>query len=354
MERRHLAGKGFYTSKCTEFLQDSFNFKEVLLTPSCSDALEMAALLCDLGPEDEVVIPAYTFVSTANAFALRGAKIRYADSSELDPNAGLKEIQQACTNRTKAIVAVHYGGYNNEIDAISSFCAENNIILIEDAACALGSQYDGRYLGTFGDLATFSFHETKNITCGKGGALVINNSEFSKRARIIWEKGTNRTAFFKGEVDKYGWVDLGSSYLNSELMAAFLWPQLKSFEKVNLKRKSLWEQYDSNIIGEGFKKIKIAASMSYNFHEYFILTDEFEHRSHIIQEMKEQSIQTVFHYQALNKSNFSISLYGEQDCPNAEKIENTLLRLPLHYWLEERDILTVAETLSNIKLTKYE
>jgi dTDP-4-amino-4,6-dideoxygalactose transaminase len=345
MDRRHLAGKGHYTKLCTHFMKEEFGFKNCLLTPSCSDALEMSAILAEVGPDDEVIIPAYTFVSTANAFVLRGAKIKYADSGTHHPNVSLQSIEAVVNSATKVVVVVHYGGYPCEIEEISRFCKSRNILLIEDAACAIDSSLNGRYVGSFGDMSTFSFHETKNITCGKGGMLVINNEKYLKRALIIWEKGTNRSAFFKGEVDKYGWVDLGSSYLNSELMASFLFAQLEHLQEVRWKRQSLWNAYHEGLSTLDIDSSEIPEGNSYNYHMFYLLMRDEQDRDKVIAALKQEGIQAVFHYQSLNRSQFSLAHFGIQDCPNAQRFEETIIRLPMHYWLEVSDIKKVTESV---------
>ena len=238
-----ISGNGKYTQLCHEFFQKKYNFKKCLLTTSCTDALEMAAILIDIQPGDEVIIPSYTFVSTANAFVLRGAKIIFADSEKRTPNIDTEKIEALITSKTKAIIVVHYAGIACDLNKIHKIAKKYKLFVIEDAAQSIDSYYNDKPLGTLGHLATFSFHETKNVISGEGGMLVINDEHFLKRAEIIWEKGTNRSAFFRGEVAKYGWVDIGSSFLPSEITAAFLYAQLENLEKIQNKRITLWNNY---------------------------------------------------------------------------------------------------------------
>jgi dTDP-4-amino-4,6-dideoxygalactose transaminase len=247
-----ISGNGLFTQKCHSFFEETFGFKKALLTSSCTDALEMAAILCDINPGDEVIIPSYTFVSTANAFVLRGAKIIFADSMSLNPNIDANQIELLITAKTKAIVPVHYAGIACDMEKIMQLAEKYNILVVEDAAQAIDSYFtfsDGtrKALGSIGHFAAFSFHETKNIIAGEGGMLAINDSRFVKRAEIIWEKGTNRTSFFRGEVDKYGWVDVGSSFLPSEITAAFLWAQLEEMNSIQSARKSIWYEYQKKL-----------------------------------------------------------------------------------------------------------
>lgn len=338
IERKHLAGKGFYTQKCNQWMKDMFNFEHCFFTPSCTDALEMTALLLNLKTGDEVIVPSYSFVSTANAFASNGASIVYADSQEYSPNVDAKSIESKITKNTRAIVVVHYGGYPCDIESIQTIAKKHGVILIEDAACALGSNVKGKPIGSFGDFATFSFHETKNITSGKGGLLVVNNTIYLNRAAIIWEKGTNRAAFFKGEVDKYGWVDYGSSFLNSEIQAAFLYGQLMSYEKVQAARMNVWNQYFSE-----FAEISQKVGYRHNAHLFYLVLPSEKERDAFIKHMNANGIQAVFHYQALHNSSFSIEKFGKFDCPNADKFERCLVRLPIHCSLTQGEVNKVIE-----------
>ena len=245
INRGKLSGNGYYTKKCQHFLEEKLGVKKCLLTTSCTDALEMCAILLDIQPGDEVIMPSYTFVSTANAFVLRGAKIVFCDSRPDHPGMDESLIEGLLTEKTKAIVPVHYAGVACDMDKIMSIAKQHDLFVVEDAAQAIDSHYKGKPLGSIGHLAAFSFHETKNISSGEGGALIINDDRFLERSEIIWEKGTNRSAFWRGEVDKYGWVDIGSSFLPSEITAAFLWAQLESLEKIQEQRKSIWNAYNA-------------------------------------------------------------------------------------------------------------
>ncbi|MBR9861690.1 dTDP-4-amino-4,6-dideoxygalactose transaminase [bacterium] len=347
IQRKHLAGKGHYTQLCQKFMNENFGFQHTLFTPSCSDALEICAILSGVKEGDEVIVPSYTFVSSANAFALRGAHIRFADSMNEHPNAGVKEIESLINEKTKVVVAVHYGGHATQIREIREVCDKNNLLLVEDAACGLGSYAGEQPLGSFGDFTTFSFHETKNVTCGKGGLLVVNNENFFDRAQIVWEKGTNRSAFFKGEVDKYGWVDLGSSYLNSEIMASFLYAQLEDLSLVNDHRKNLWDTYYAELSPLGLNLNQLGSS-AYNYHMFYVLADDEVQRDYWISELKKRAIQAVFHYQALHNSQFALKNFPGQSCENALKFESTLMRLPIHMDLSIEEVLQICKEFKDI------
>ncbi|MEZ4937844.1 MAG: dTDP-4-amino-4,6-dideoxygalactose transaminase [Crocinitomicaceae bacterium] len=347
-----ISGNGIYTKKCQEFFQEKWGFKKVLLTTSCTDALEMAAILANVGPGDEVIIPSYTFVSTANPFLLRGAKVIFADSSRENPNIDVNTIERLVNKNTKAIVVVHYAGIACDMDRIKVICNDNKILLIEDAAQAIDSYYKGKPLGSFGDLATFSFHETKNIISGEGGLLVINNSDFASRSEVIWEKGTNRSAFFKGEVDKYGWVDIGSSFLPSEIVAAFLFAQLENLDKIQSKRISIWNKYS-----EAFKNIdssiaempKIPEYATNNAHMFYLVWANEEIRDAYIAHMKSKGILTVFHYLSLHKSSFYLDKHDGRELPLSDYYTQRLVRLPLFYELDDNNQeLIINQTMSFI------
>jgi dTDP-4-amino-4,6-dideoxygalactose transaminase len=333
IERKHFAGKGFYTQKCKQWMKDRFDFDNCFFTPSCTDALEMTALLLNLKSGDEVIVPSYSFVSTANAYASRGANIVYADSKENSPNVDPESIEACITDKTRAIVVVHYGGFPCDIETIQEIALKHDIVLIEDAACALGASVNGSPVGSFGHFATFSFHETKNITSGKGGMLVVNDVSSLPRTAVIWEKGTNRAAFFKGEVDKYGWVDFGSSFLNSEIQAAFLYGQLQAYDTVQNQRMEIWNKYYAK-----FFEIATLEGFQHNAHLFYLILESEQERDTFIEHMAEAGIQTVFHYQALHNSNFSIDQFGKFDCPNADKFERCLVRLPLYYSLTNSEV----------------
>jgi len=346
-----LAGNGRFTKACHEFFQTRYGFKKVLMTTSCTDALEMSAILLRIQPGDEVIIPSYTFVSTANAFALRGAKIVFADSSKDHPNVSIDSIKECISDRTKAIVVVHYGGVACEMDQLLELCNEHEISLVEDAAQAIEASYKGRPLGSFGDCATFSFHETKNVVSGEGGLLVINNEELLKRAEIIWEKGTNRTAFFRGEVDKYSWVDLGSSFLPSELISAYLYGQLENVETIQTGRVRIWETYYSALqdlaISGMFTLPKIPSYATNNAHVFYIVCRNVEERNVLLSHLKHKGIGAVFHYLSLHKSEFFKEKHEERELINADRFSDCLVRLPLHLHLTDADVAYIVDCIKD-------
>lgn len=346
-----LAGNGRFTKACHEFFQTRYGFKKVLMTTSCTDALEMSAILLRIQPGDEVIIPSYTFVSTANAFALRGAKIVFADSSKDHPNVSIDSIKECISDRTKAVVVVHYGGVACEMDQLLELCSEHEISLVEDAAQAIEASYKGRPLGSFGDCATFSFHETKNVVSGEGGLLVINNEELLKRAEIIWEKGTNRTAFFRGEVDKYSWVDLGSSLLPSELISAYLYGQLENVETIQTGRVRIWETYYSALqdlaISGMFTLPKIPSYATNNAHVFYIVCRNVEERNELLSHLKDKGIGAVFHYLSLYKSEFFKEKHDERELINADRFSDCLFRLPLHLHLTDADVAYIVDCIKD-------
>lgn len=348
---RHLSGNGYFTNLCHNFFQEKYGFKKCLLTTSCTDALEMAAILCDIQPGDEVIMPSFTFVSTANAFVLRGAKIVLADSSQNHPNIDEKRLQKLVSPKTKAIVIVHYAGMSCNMEAVMHFASLHNLMVIEDAAQAIDNFYidksgNKKAIGTFGQFAAFSFHESKNIQCAEGGMLVINNERFFKRAEIIWEKGTNRAAFFRGEIDKYSWVDVGSSFLPSEITAAFLFAQIESLQKIQHKRKLLWNIYFNELkFLQEQNKLLIPHQPSYsenNAHIFYIVCKSLSERTELISFLQNFSIQAMFHYVSLHTTNFYLSKNEEITLPNAERFSDCLLRLPLFPDLSETDIMFIA------------
>lgn len=346
-----LAGNGRFTKACHEFFQTRYGFKKVLMTTSCTDALEMSAILLRIQPGDEVIIPSYTFVSTANAFALRGAKIVFADSSKDHPNVSIDSIKECISDHTKAIVVVHYGGVACEMDQLLELCNEHEISLVEDAAQAIEASYKGRPLGSFGDCATFSFHETKNVVSGEGGLLVINNEELLKRAEIIWEKGTNRTAFFRGEIDKYSWVDLGSSFLPSELISAYLYGQLENVETIQTGRVRIWETYYSALqdlaISGMFTLPKIPSYATNNAHVFYIVCRNVEERNELLSHLKDKGIGAVFHYLSLHKSEFFKEKHDERELINADRFSDCLFRLPLHLHLTDADVAYIVDCIKD-------
>ncbi len=301
-----ISGNGMFTQKCQKFFEEKFGFRKVLLTTSCTDALEMCAILADVHPGDEVIIPSYTFVSTALAFVRQGAKIVFADSNSQNPNLDASRIEELITPRTKVIVPVHYAGIACDMDPIMDLAAKYELLVVEDAAQALDSYYKGRSLGSIGHLAAFSFHETKNINSGEGGMIVINDERFIRRSEIIWEKGTNRSEFFRGEVNKYGWIDIGSSFLPSEIIAAYLYAQLENIDNIQSKRKSIWEAYFQGL--ETFcnqNDVKLPFIPEYatnNGHMFYLVCPDLQTRTSLIEYLKINGIYAVFHYLSLHKS----------------------------------------------------
>ena len=336
-----ISGNGVFTKKCQHFFEEKYGFRRCLLTTSCTDALEMAAILCDIQADDEVIVPSYTFVSTANAFVLRGAKIVFADSSAENPNLDADKFSALITPKTKVIVVVHYAGIACDMDKIMAIAEANNLFVIEDAAQAVDSFYKGRPLGSIGHLSAFSFHETKNIISGEGGMLVINDERFEKRAEIIWEKGTNRSAFWRGEVDKYNWVDIGSSFLPSEVVAAYLFAQLENLEKIQSRRKQIWTKYYEDFSSlEQSGKLKLPVLPSYatnNAHMFYLLTDSIEQRDALISFLKTNEINAVFHYISLHSSPFYKEKAGDVSLPISDYYSDCLVRLPLFYELTESE-----------------
>ena len=351
-----LSGNGKYTKMCQDYFQATFGFGKCLLTTSCTDALEMAAILLNIKEGDEVIMPSYTFVSTANAFVLRGAIIIFADSHEDHPGIDEDKIEELITPKTKAIVPVHYAGVACNMDKIMDLAAKYDLYVVEDAAQAIDSYFTGRdgnrkALGSIGHLAAFSFHETKNIISGEGGMLVVNDQRFKDRAEIIWEKGTNRSAFFRGEVDKYGWVDVGSSFLPSEIIAAFLWAQLENLKDIQNKRVYIWQKYFVGLKDWAAKnKINMPYIPKYatnNAHMFYLVCNNSEQRDFIIQKMKENGVHSVFHYLSLHKSPFYKNKYDGQDLPNSDLYSENLIRLPLFYGLDEEMIDTIIHLNKN-------
>ncbi|NEO17777.1 dTDP-4-amino-4,6-dideoxygalactose transaminase, partial [Moorena sp. SIO3E8] len=313
-----ISGNGMFTKKCQNFFEKKYSFLKTFLTTSCTDALEMCAILLNISPGDEVIMPAYTFVSTANAFVLRGAKIVFCDSMQDHPNIDADKVEALITNKTKAIIVVHYAGVACDMDKIMTIADKYGLFVVEDAAQAVNAYYKDRPLGGIGHLATFSFHETKNISSGEGGMLIVNDKRFLNRAEIIWEKGTNRTAFFRGEIDKYGWVDIGSSFLPSEITAAFLYAQLECIEELQENRKSLWKTYDETLNNGGNTYVlpKVPKSAKHNFHIYYLLCKSLSHRDLLLANLRKKGVHAVFHYQGLHESPF----YKEKH--DGEKLEN--------------------------------
>jgi dTDP-4-amino-4,6-dideoxygalactose transaminase len=346
-----ISGNGVFTKKCQEWLCDQTGSGKVLLTTSCTDALEMAAILADIQPGDEVIMPSFTFVSTANAFILRGAQIVFIDSRQDHPGMDEMLIEQAVTSKTKAIVCVHYAGVACDMDVICAVAQKHDLFVVEDAAQGIDSFYTGnqgkRALGSIGHFGTFSFHETKNIQCGEGGALLINDSEFQKRSEIIWEKGTNRAAFWRGEIDKYGWVDIGSSFLPSEIVAAFLYAQLESAEKIQERRKQIWKRYNeglADLIKSGsVDGPTVPSYATNNAHMFYLVCRSEEQRSGLIERLKMKGIHAVFHYQSLHKARYFEGKYKGQALVRSDRYSECLVRLPLHIHLTDQDVDRVIE-----------
>jgi dTDP-4-amino-4,6-dideoxygalactose transaminase len=337
-----ISGDGIFTKKCHHFFQKKFGFKKVLLTTSCTDALEMAAILLDIKQGDEVIVPSYTFVSTVNAFVLRGAIIKFIDSTTTNPNMDTSKIEALITDKTKLIVPVHYAGIACDMDQIMKVAQKHNLFVVEDAAQAIDSYYKGRPLGSIGHLAAFSFHETKNIISGEGGMLVINDQQFINRAEIIREKGTNRSQFFRGEIDKYGWVDIGSSFLPSDIIAAFLFAQIENLDIIQQKRISLWNRYYQNISAIARRyQIELPVIPEYatnNAHMFYLVCKSLEQRTGLINFLKENGVLSVFHYLSLHTSPFYCTKHDGREMPQSDKYTNCLVRLPMYYELEEKEI----------------
>lgn len=351
-----LSGNGKYTKKCQDFFEKKYGFKKTLLTTSCTDALEMCAILADIKDGDEVIVPSFTFVSTAIAFIRQGAKIIFADSYDNNPNIDADKIEALITEKTKVIIPVHYAGVACDMEKIMELADKYNLLVIEDAAQAIDSFYinkkgEKQALGSIGHMSAFSFHETKNIISGEGGMLAINDDRFVNRAEIIWEKGTNRAEFFRGEVNKYGWVDTGSSFLPSELIAAFLWAQLENLDLIQQRRCDIWNQYYKGLNDWAkSKNIRLPEIPSYatnNAHMFYIVCNSLDQRSLIIKHLKDNGISAVFHYQSLHKSEYYLSNHKENSLPNVEILSDCLLRLPMYYELSGEDVQTIIQCIKN-------
>ena len=342
----HLAGDGRFTKLCNQWLEERYDLKKVLLTHSCTAALEMAAILAEIEPGDEVIIPSFTFVSTANAFAIRGARINFVDIRPDTLNLDENLVEDAVTPRTKAIVPVHYAGVGCEMDVIMEIAARHNLLVIEDAAQGIEATYKGKPLGSFGHMSAFSFHETKNFISGEGGAIGLNDLRFVNRAEIIREKGANRSQYFRGQVDKYTWVDIGSSYLPSELIAAFLYAQLEESEKIAAKRSAIYHRYARELAEletlDLIRTPKIPSYCIHNSHMFYILTESLEVRTALIDHLRNQNIFAVFHYVPLHSSPMGKRVgFAANDLPVTNSVSDRLLRLPFYYGLTEADQLRV-------------
>ena len=348
-----ISGNGIFTQKCQAFFEEKYKFKKALLTTSCTDALEMAAMLANIGTADEVIIPSYTFVSTALAFVRQGAKIIFADSYKDNPNIDADKIEGLITPKTKAIVVVHYAGIACDMEKIMDIAERHQLIVIEDAAQAIDSFYtfsDGRKkaLGSIGHFGAFSFHETKNIISGEGGMLTINDEQYIDRAEVIWEKGTNRSQFFRGEINKYGWVDTGSSFLPSEIISAFLWAQLENLEKIQKRRLQIWNQYSENLKNiPSVKTPQISDYATNNAHMFYLIFENIDDRSNMIKYLKDNGVLSVFHYLSLHKSDYYSDKHDGRNLQNSDNFENTLLRLPMYYDLSESEIDRIVSLIKN-------
>ncbi|MBK8350989.1 MAG: dTDP-4-amino-4,6-dideoxygalactose transaminase [Saprospirales bacterium] len=347
VESGKISGDGAFTKKCHTFFESTFHFKKVLLTTSCTDALEMAAILINIKEGDEVIMPSFTFVSTANAFVLRGAKIIFADSRKDHPGIDEFAIEKLITPKTKAIVVVHYAGVACDMDIIMDLAKKHNLFVIEDAAQAIDSYYKNKPLGSIAHLSAFSFHETKNIISGEGGMLVINDEQFLERAEIIREKGTNRSKFFRGEVDKYNWVDVGSSYLPSDIIAAFLFAQLENIQKIQDKRKAIWNCYFENL-SELKDKIQLPFIPDFatnNAHMFYLVCKNIEQRDALIAHLKSHDIHSVFHYLSLHKSPFYADKNDDKNLPYSDYYTDGLVRLPFFYELEIEQVKAISKAV---------
>jgi dTDP-4-amino-4,6-dideoxygalactose transaminase len=353
-----ISGNGKYTKLCHSFFEERYGFEKCLLTTSCTDALEMAAILLNIEEGDEVIMPSYTFVSTANAFVLRGAKIVFIDSSIDHPGLDENQIEPAISDRTKAIVVVHYAGVSCNMERIMDIASHHNLFVVEDAAQSVNNYYNTKSgerkpIGSFGHLAALSFHETKNIISGEGGLLIINDSQFKERAEIVWEKGTNRSAFFRNEVDKYGWVDIGSSFLPSEVVAAFLYAQLQEMDQIQEKRKVVWENYNQSLSSWAVdNKVKLPYVPAYsenNYHIFYLSFNDSEERNAFIQYMRDREIHSVFHYLSLHKSEYFEGKYHGEELVNSDRYSNCLVRLPLFPDLTKEDQKKIIEAVTSFK-----
>lgn len=347
-----LSGNGMFTKKCQQFFEEKYGFKKAVMTTSGTDALEMAAILCDVKPGDEVIVPSYTFVSSALAFVRQGARIIFADSCEHNPNINPEKLESLITDKTKVIVPVHYAGVACDMDRIMEIANRHNILVVEDAAQAIDSYYKGRSLGSIGHLGCFSFHETKNVTAGgEGGLLTVNDERFIRRAEIIWEKGTNRAEFFRGMVNKYGWVDTGSSFLPSEINSAFLWAQLESLDVIQARRKAIW-----NIYYEGLKDLAekgcfempdMPVYATNNAHMFYLVCRNLDERTKLIAYLKEQGVGAVFHYLSLHLSEYYRENHrGEiPELPNCDRFADCLVRLPMFFELKDEEVKVVINSI---------
>lgn len=347
-----LSGNGVFTKKCQQYFEERYGFKKAIMTTSGTDALEMAALLCNVVPGDEVIVPSYTFVSSALAFVRQGARIIFADSCENNPNIDPEKLEALITNKTKVIVPVHYAGVACDMDKIMDIANRHNLLVVEDAAQAIDSYYKGRPLGSIGHLGCFSFHETKNVTAGgEGGLLTVNDDRFIRRSEIIWEKGTNRAEFFRGMVNKYGWVDSGSSFLPSEINSAFLWAQLESLEEIQGRRKAIWQQYNDGLRSLANKGCFEIPSMpdyaTNNAHMFYMVCRNLDERTALISYLEENGIRAVFHYLSLHLSEYYREHHdGDIPClPQCDRYADCLVRLPMFYELKDEEVKMIISSI---------
>jgi dTDP-4-amino-4,6-dideoxygalactose transaminase len=346
----HASGNGPFSKRAEKLMEERFTARRILLTTSCTAALEMGALLCDLQPGDEVILPSYTFVSTANAIVLRGAKPVFVDIRADTLNIDERLIEASVTSRTRAIFPVHYAGVACDMDEIMAIASRHNLLVVEDAAQGVFAKYKDRWLGTIGDMGCYSFHETKNFSCGEGGALVVNKKRFENRAEILREKGTNRSQFLRGQVDKYTWIDIGSSYVPSDMLAAFLVGQLESMEKITEKRRLIYNQYSrmlAPLTERGLIQLPtVPQYCTMNYHMFYILTSDIERRSALIAHLQQAGILAVFHYVPLHSSPYGQSLGARGGAlPVTEEMSARVLRLPLYYDMTEADVAAVGEAI---------
>lgn len=346
LNKHKTCGDGEYTKKCQAFFEEKLGSKKCLLTTSCTDALEMCALLVGIEPGDEVIVPSYTFVSSALVFTRQGAKIVFADSRSDSPCLDVDKVEQLITPKTKAIVPVHYAGIACDMDKLMEIANRHHVYVIEDAAQAIDAFYKGRPLGSIGHLAAFSFHETKNIQCGEGGLLSVNDDRFVGKAEIVWEKGTNRAEFFRGEVNKYGWVANGSSFLPAEYVAAFLWAQLESMEDIQSKRKAIWNAYNEGLSGTPLILPQLPDYATNNAHAFFVVCESLEQRTALIAHLKDNGIHSVFHYLSLHASRFAVENgFSDYDLPQSDRYTDCLLRLPLFYELTIEEVQNICQVI---------
>lgn len=347
-----MSGNGEFTKKCQSFFEQKYGFKKALLATSGTDALEMCAMLCELEPGDEVIVPSYTFVSTALAFLREGAKVVFGDSSSLTPNMEAEQIEPLITPKTKVIAVVHYAGLACDMDRIMALAEKHNLIVVEDAAHSVDSYYKSKPLGGIGHLGAFSFHETKNISSGEGGMCVINDERYLRRAEIIWEKGTNRAEFYRGMVNKYGWVDMGSSFLPSEFNAAYLCAQLEQLDDIQGRRKHIWMKYHDALDGQLTNGIRIMTIPEYatnNAHMFYLLCPSLAYRTEFMSYLKRNGVQATFHYLSLHSSKYYSEKHDGRVLTNCDRYADTLVRLPLFYELKDVEIDIITDLIKKFE-----